>query len=214
MSSIAILLSIVGTVLIGAMSPGPSFVLVSHTAIIRSRKAGLAAALGMGIGGAIFALLALAGLHALLVRVEWAYLLFKLFGGAYLAYLGVRIWRGASLPLPLEQAGGVDQGAPAWKSFAVGLATQLSNPKTALVYGSIFAAFLPAPPERWLFTALPLGVFLVEAGWYVAVALVFSADRPRAAYGRVKYIVDRVAGAVLVGLGLRLILDAMRMRPL
>lgn len=214
MSSIAILLSIVGTVLIGAMSPGPSFVLVSHTAIIRSRKAGLAAALGMGIGGAIFALLALAGLHALLVRVEWAYLLFKLFGGAYLAYLGVRIWRGASLPLPLEQAGGVDQGAPAWKSFAVGLATQLSNPKTALVYGSIFAAFLPAPPERWLFTVLPLGVFLVEAGWYVAVALVFSADRPRAVYGRVKHIVDRVAGAVLVGLGLRLILDAMRMRPL
>lgn len=213
MSSIAILLSIVGTVLIGAMSPGPSFVLVSHTAIIRSRKAGLAAALGMGIGGAIFALLALAGLHALLVRVEWAYLLFKLFGGAYLAYLGVRIWRGASLPLPLEQAVSVDQGAPAWKSFAVGLATQLSNPKTALVYGSIFAAFLPAPPERWLFTVLPLGVFLVEAGWYVAVALVFSADRPRAAYGRVKHIVDRVAGAVLVGLGLRLILDAMRMRP-
>ena len=213
MSSIAILLSIVGTVLIGAMSPGPSFVLVSHTAIIRSRRAGLAAALGMGIGGAIFALLALAGLHALLVRVEWAYLLFKLLGGAYLAYLGVRIWRGASLPLPPERAGGTDRGTAAWKSLAVGLATQLSNPKTALVYGSIFAAFLPAAPERWLFTALPLGVFVVEAGWYALVALVFSAERPRAAYARAKHVVDRIAGAVLVGLGVRLILDAVRMRP-
>ncbi|MCA1968209.1 unnamed protein product [Ciceribacter sp. T2.26MG-112.2] len=212
MSSIAILLSIVGTVLIGAMSPGPSFVLVSHTAIIRSRRAGLAAALGMGIGGAIFALLALAGLHALLVRVEWAYLLFKLLGGAYLAYLGVRIWRGASLPLPPERAGGVDHAGAAWKSLAVGIATQLSNPKTALVYGSIFAAFLPAAPERWLFTALPLGVFVVEAGWYAVVALVFSAERPRAAYGRAKHVVDRIAGAVLVGLGVRLILDAVRMR--
>lgn len=213
MSSIAILLSIVGTVLIGAMSPGPSFVLVSHTAIIRSRKAGLAAALGMGIGGAIFALLALAGLHALLVRVEWAYLLFKLFGGAYLAYLGVRIWRGASLPLPPERAGRADQDTAAWKSLAAGLATQLSNPKTALVYGSIFAAFLPETPQRWLFTALPLGVFAVEAGWYALVALVFSAERPRAAYGRAKHVVDRIAGAVLVGLGVRLILDAVRMRP-
>lgn len=212
MSSIAILLSIVGTVLIGAMSPGPSFVLVSHTAIIRSRRAGLAAALGMGIGGAIFALLALAGLHALLVRVEWAYLLFKLLGGAYLAYLGVRIWRGASLPLPPERAGGVDHVGAAWKSLAVGIATQLSNPKTALVYGSIFAAFLPAAPERWLFTALPLGVFVVEAGWYAVVALVFSAERPRAAYGRAKHVVDRIAGAVLVGLGVQLILDAVRMR--
>lgn len=212
MSSIAILLSIVGTVLIGAMSPGPSFVLVSHTAIIRSRRAGLAAALGMGIGGAIFALLALAGLHALLVRVEWAYLLFKLLGGAYLAYLGVRIWRGASLPLPPERAGGVDHVGAAWKSLAVGIATQLSNPKTALVYGSIFAALPPAAPERWLFTALPLGVFVVEAGWYAVVALVFSAERPRAAYGRAKHVVDRIAGAVLVGLGVRLILDAVRMR--
>ncbi|NML75240.1 LysE family transporter [Rhizobium sp. S-51] len=213
MSSIVILLSIVGTVLVGAVSPGPSFVLVSHTAIIRSRQAGLAAALGMGIGGAVFALLALAGLNALLMRVEWAYLLFKLLGGAYLAYLGVRIWRGASLPLPPERGEGKKRGEGAWRSFFLGAATQLSNPKTALVYGSIFAAFLPASPEAWLFTALPLAVFLIEAGWYAVVALVFSAERPRAAYGRAKHVVDRIAGAVLVGLGIRLILDAVRLRP-
>lgn len=213
MSSIVILLSIVGTVLVGAMSPGPSFVLVSHTAIIRSRQAGLAAALGMGVGGAVFALLALAGLNALLMRVEWAYLLFKLLGGAYLAYLGVRIWRGASLPLPPERGERKKQSEGIWRSFFIGAATQLSNPKTALVYGSIFAAFLPASPEAWLFTALPLAVFLVEAGWYAVVALVFSAERPRAAYGRAKHVVDRIAGAVLVGLGIRLILDAVRVRP-
>lgn len=214
MSSMVILLSILGTVLIGAISPGPSFVLVSHTAIVRSRRAGLAAALGMGLGGAIFALLALAGLHALLVRVEWAYLAFKLLGGAYLVYLGLRIWRGASLPLPPEREGDTDQDTAAWKSLVMGLATQISNPKTALVYGSIFAAFLPPAPERFLFTALPLGVFVVEAGWYAVVALVFSAERPRAAYGRTKHVVDRIAGAVLAGLGVRLVWDAVRMRPL
>lgn len=212
MSSLIVFISIVGTVLIGAISPGPSFVLVSHTAIIRSRGAGLAAALGMGIGGAIFALLALAGLNALLMRVEWAYLLFKLLGGVYLAYLGLRIWRGASAPLPPESARPSAGGASVWKSLALGLATQLSNPKTAIVYGSIFAAFLPPAPDPWLFSALPLGVFVVEAGWYVLVALVFSAERPRAAYGRAKHVVDRIAGAVMVGLGLRLVLDALRMR--
>ena len=214
MSSMIVLLSIVGTVLIGAMSPGPSFVLVSHTAIVRSRRAGLAAALGMGLGGAIFALLALAGLHAVLVRVEWAYLAFKLLGGGYLVYLGLRIWRGASLPLPPERAGGVEHSAAAWRSLAIGLATQLSNPKTALVYASIFAAFLPPAPERFLFIALPIGVFVIEAGWYAAVALVFSAARPRAAYGRAKHVVDRLAGLVLAGLGVRLVWDAVRLRPL
>ena len=53
MSSHLILLSILGAVMIGAISPGPSFVLVSRTAMTSSRRDGLAAALGDGDGGAI-----------------------------------------------------------------------------------------------------------------------------------------------------------------
>ncbi len=60
------LLSILGALLVGAANPGPSFVLVARTAIAVSRPAGLAAALGMGVGGVLFSALALLGLHALL----------------------------------------------------------------------------------------------------------------------------------------------------
>ena len=49
------LLSILGTIAVGAMSPGPSFVLVVRTSAAVSRRDGLAAALGMGIGGLSFA---------------------------------------------------------------------------------------------------------------------------------------------------------------
>ena len=82
------LLSILGTIAVGAMSPGPSFVLVVRTSAALSRRDGLAAALGMGIGGLSFALLALAGLQALLMQVSWLYLILKLAGAAYLIYLG------------------------------------------------------------------------------------------------------------------------------
>ncbi|HEX6957500.1 MAG TPA: LysE family translocator [Ferrovibrio sp.] len=200
--------SILGAVAVGAASPGPSFVLVARTAIAGSRVHGIAAALGMGLGGMVFASLALGGLIALLAQVEWLYLGLKAAGGLYLLYLAVRIWRGAAQPLSLglPQAG---ERSPL-RSFAVGLATQLSNPKAAVVYASIFAALLPAHPPFWLVLLLPPSVFLIEFGWYVIVAVTFSADRPRKVYLQAKTWIDRLAGGVMALLGLRLIMEGVR----
>ena len=60
--------AILGAFLIGAISPGPSFVLVARISIARSRRDGLAAALAMGVGGVILGGLALVGLRALLLQ--------------------------------------------------------------------------------------------------------------------------------------------------
>ena len=61
--------AIFGAILIGAISPGPSFVLVARTAIAVSRSAGMATAVGMGLGGLMFAGAALLGLHVVLANV-------------------------------------------------------------------------------------------------------------------------------------------------
>ena len=207
MSSLGIFISIISALMIGAMSPGPSFVVVSRIAISRSRFDGLAAALGMGIGGVTFAILALAGLTALLSQFEWLYLVLKIAGGAYLIYIAFAIWKGASEPLALSNdiAG---RSMPA-RSFTTAMLTQLSNPKAIVVYASIFAALLPKTVPVELLLALPVGVFLVEAGWYAIVALAFSAQRPRKVYIAAKAWIDRAAGAVMAGLGLRLILSGL-----
>ncbi|MBB4038902.1 threonine/homoserine/homoserine lactone efflux protein [Microvirga flocculans] len=207
MSMTVILFSIVGALLIGAISPGPSFVLVSRIAITASRLAGLSAALGMGLGGATFGILALLGLSALLMRVEWLYLALKLMGGAYLIYLGIRIWRGAREPIAVPDREVFEKGS-LLRSFSFAFVTQISNPKTAVVYGSIFAALLPASPPAWMLMALPPLIFLVEAGWYAIVALAFSARHPRSVYLSYKPWIDRLAGAVMGGLGLRLIAES------
>jgi threonine/homoserine/homoserine lactone efflux protein len=207
--SMIVLASILGALLIGAISPGPSFVLVARISSARSRRDGLAAALAMGVGGVILGGLALLGLRTLLMQAGWLYFALKVVGGLYLLYLGVRLWRGASEPIAIAQTGDGVGRRPA-RSFAVALATQLSNPKTAVVYASIFAALLPAHPPAWMWAALPPLIFAVEAGWYAVVALVFSSDRPRAAYLRSKRWIDRLAGTVLGVLGVRLIVDAGR----
>ena len=206
MSSTVVLFGIVATLAVGAVSPGPSFVLVSRIAASRSRGAGLAAALGMGIGGVIFSGLALLGLNTLLMQVEWLYLLLKIAGGLYLIYLGIKIWRGARRELAV---GAVPTKAGMLRNFLFGLGTQLSNPKTAIVYGSIFAALLPAHPSPWLVVAIPPAVFMVEAGWYTVVAMAFSAHRPRALYVRLKVWIDRIAGTVMGALGARLVAEGL-----
>lgn len=211
MSATLALLAMLGTILLGAISPGPSFVLVSRVAVTQSRARGLAAALGMGLGGALFATLALLGLVALLLQVEALALLIRVAGGLYLMWLGWRIWRGADAPLAVEADAQARMGASAaaqgglGRAFLLALGTQLSNPKTALFYGSIFAALLPQGMPNWLPFVLPPLVFLVEAGWYVLVAVAFSATAPRAAYLRSKRWLDRASGAVMAALGLRLL---------
>ena len=202
-------LAILAAIALGAASPGPSFVYVARTAVALSRTDGVAAALGMGIGGISFAALALLGLQAVLAQVAWLYAGLKLAGGLYLLLLAFRLWRGAGNAADLPR--GVGERPPGLRrSFLLGLATQLSNPKTAVAYASIFAALLPPAPPLWMILALPPLILLIETSWYTVVALVFSAERPRAAYLRSKRWIDRLAASVIGILGLRLLVAAGR----
>ncbi|TAM43479.1 MAG: LysE family translocator [Gammaproteobacteria bacterium] len=204
MEIILSLASILGALLIGAISPGPSFVFVARTSMAASRVDGLFAAIGMGIGGVVFSAVVLLGIQVALASVLWLYLTLKLVGGLYLIYVAICIWRGAKEPIVIP---GTEKRIrrSVKKSFLLGLFTQLSNPKTAVVYGSIFAALLPhnLPPSATL--ALPFLVFLVETGWYSIVALALSSESSRAAYLQSKLHVDRVAGGVMGLLGFKLV---------
>ncbi len=200
---------ILGALLLGAMSPGPSFLVVAQTSIAFSRREGLAAALGMGVGGLIFGSVALIGLQAILLQIGSLHLVLKVAGGAYLLYLAIGLWRSATHPIEVLASQG-QRGSSLRRSFVRALATQLSNPKTGLVYGSIFAAFLPATLPLWIAMAMLCSILVVETGWYSIVAIVLSTGRPRAAYLRWKTWVDRAAGTVMGALGVRLIADGQR----
>jgi threonine/homoserine/homoserine lactone efflux protein len=209
--SYAALLGILGALLIGAMSPGPSFVLVSHISITSSRRHGLAAALGMGVGGTLFSALALAGLSAILLQMEWLYMVLKVLGGCYLGYIAISIWRGAQEPIIVSEAELFSNGSLR-KAFATALITQISNPKAAIVYGSIFAALMPASPELWMVLMLPPLVFLLETGWYCVVAVAFSSRATRGVYLHSKKWIDRFAAAIMGALGARLVFEGLKLQ--
>lgn len=208
MSEVTSILGIAAALSIGAASPGPSFLMVARTAASAGRANGLNAALGMGLGALIFAIASLLGLNAVFHAVPALYVALKLFGGLYLAYMGFRIWRGANQPLNAS-VGTTSEGSAGRQSYLLlGFATQISNPKTAIVYAGVFAAFLPAAPSIQYSLAVVSLVFFIEAGWYAIVAAVLSSDATRGTYLFYKKWVDRFAGSILGVLGLKLAASA------
>ena len=195
---------ILSALLAGAISPGPSFVLVARMAMGSSRSDGIAAAFGMGLGGVIFAILALMGLQTVLARIPLLYFGLKIIGGLYLIYIAIRIWKGAHQILIV--ANEIHRKKSEFKrSFITGFFTQISNPITAFVYAGIFAALLPENIPSILYFVLPPFVFLIETGWYLTVALMLSSKVPQAAYLKTKSVFDRALGCVMAGLGIKLI---------
>lgn len=210
MQELSALIGIVIAIAFGAMSPGPSFVMVARTAAARSRADGLYAALGMGLGGLLFAIAALLGLHGLLLAVPSLYWILKVAGGLYLAYLGVRIWLAAKQPLDTVSIDAASRRDPTARSLLLAFTTQISNPKAAIVYASVFAAFLPAVASFGFKASVAIAVFCIELSWYAIVALALSASGPRNAYLRFKAWMDRAAGGIMIALGLKLVSSAGR----
>lgn len=104
-----------------------------------SRRAGLAAALGIGAGSVLLAALALAGLGAAMERASWLYSVLQVGGGAFLIHLALSVLSSAGT----WQTGGATaaRGHP----FLHGLLTQATNPVTVAVYATVFSAILPPP---------------------------------------------------------------------
>jgi threonine/homoserine/homoserine lactone efflux protein len=185
-------------------SPGPAFLAVSRTAISRSRTAGITAAAGLATGALIWAVATMFGLDVLFARAPWLYDAMRLGGAAYLLYLGLGMlrsaWRGERM-----KGGGVAHAGN--RTFLWSLGVQLSNPKAAVFFGSIFVALLPAAAPLWVKCGALAILGVNEFGFYGLVAVVLSAPRAQRLYGNAKRFLDALFGGFLTALGVKLALS-------
>jgi threonine efflux protein len=203
--SLAVYFAVSAAIMLGAMSPGPSFIVVARVSVAGSRGQGVLAALGMGLGGGLFALAALLGLQLVLLAVPSVYRAIQLVGALYLMFLAYKLWRAAAEELDLTV--GTQRGGSALQAFTLGLATQLSNPKAAIVYASVFSTALHQDASWLLVGLLVPTIFAIEFGWYTLVALAFSSGRARASYVRGKGWIDRLAAGAMGMLGVKILAE-------
>ncbi|MEL7214732.1 MAG: LysE family transporter [Pseudomonadota bacterium] len=195
----------VGSVhLLAAISPGPTFVLTVRTAVAQGFAPAIGLALGYGIGAAIWATAALAGLTLLFEVAPFLFTTLKIVGGLYLIWLAVWLWRAAPEPMPHLGAG----AAPATlrASIRTGLLAFMANPKPAVFFGAVFIGFVPPEASALAKAIIVANIFWVETLWYVIVARIFSLPSARAVYARAKTWLDRAFATALGALGARIAL--------
>lgn len=185
----------------GAISPGPAVLMSARTGVTEGLRTGFFLAVGIGFGAVFWALLALSGL-ALLFQVAPTLLwVFKIAGGLYLIWMAWGMWRHAPEPLA-----NITDAPPrsALSALRLGLYTQLSNPKPAVLLSAVFIGTVPPGTPSWVLAALLIYLFCVETGWNTIVARIFSFQTTRRAYIGAKTHIDRGFGGLLALLGLKI----------
>ena len=187
------------------LSPGPDNLMVLSLGIARGRRHGMVFGLGCALGCLSHTLLAAAGISALLAASATAFLALKLAGGLYLAWLGVQALRSHGRQW---QGGGQGPQDGLAALFGKGLLANTINPKVVLFFLAFLPQFIVADGGAIAWQTLQLGVlFTLQAALLFGLLGYFSgyAGQWLMTTPRRSMWLDRIAGAVFVALGLRLI---------
>ncbi|WP_153347993.1 LysE family translocator [Nocardia aurantia] len=204
--STAQMLGIGGAMLLGAMAPGPDFVIVTRNAMLSGRRAGVSSAAGIGLGVFVWAALSGFGVAGLLAASARAFTIVKVAGAIYLMFLGIRALLAARRGGYEAPDGSAAPPVGVSTGFRQGLLSNLLNPKAAVFFLALMPQFLPAAPAFTDTLELSTLTAVVTAGWFVALALGIATLRHFFTRTRVRRALDAAMGTVLVALGLRIAL--------
>jgi threonine/homoserine/homoserine lactone efflux protein len=185
------------------LTPGPDTAYILGRSIAQGRDAGIASALGIGVGSILHTCAAALGLSAILATSAFAFGAIKLLGGAYLIFLGIKMLldRGKHLSLQSDFRRRTTLAA-----FRQGIFTNILNPKVALFFLAFLPQFIDPLSTTKVMAFVALGLTFVTTGtiWCLILAWFASAWSERLRQSRVlQQSLSRAAGALFVVLGLR-----------
>jgi threonine/homoserine/homoserine lactone efflux protein len=201
--------------------PGLDTALVVRTTVTQGRSRGFAVALGINTGVLIWGAAAAVGVSALLVASRVAYDAVRAAGAVYLIWLGAAmLWRtrrrrhaagditarhgtSSSEPVPPRPA------ERPLRSWLRGTTTNLLNPKIGAFYVAMLPQFLPPHASHLLMGLAMAGIHDVEGIiWFTALISAVHLARRFLDSDLARKIMDRIAGTVLIGFGLKLALSS------
>lgn len=201
-------IAFLGVSVLVIVTPGPDTAVVIRNTLLGGRKSGVFTALGVATGQAVWALATSAGVAALIVTSEPAFVAIKLVGAAYLVFLGAQALRDALRSGGSERTATADSSArrvaPA-VALRQGVISDLGNPKMAVFFTSLLPQFIPH--GRASFSALLLlGLVFCSLtfAWLTGYAIAVAKAGDFLRRPKIRRAVEGLMGAVLLALGLRL----------
>ena len=199
------------------LTPGPDVLYIVTHALRSGARAGMVAALGITAGCFVHIFAAAVGVSALMAASATAFTVLKWAGAAYLVYVGLRLLL-ARAPAAGEPsamnfvAEGQDaaQATALKRIFFQGFWTNVLNPKVALFFLAFVPQFITPEMQNKPLAFLLLGLLFnfnalgVNFGWALAAAWM---ARRLGAVQRGMHWLERIAGAMFVGFGIKLALS-------
>lgn len=191
------------------LTPGPDVFYILAHALRSGARAGIVAAAGITAGCFVHIFAAAIGVSALLATSAMAFTVLKWVGAAYLMVVGLRMLlsrQGGALPSGVPGVAAVPLG----RIFTQGFLTNALNPKVALFFLAFVPQFIAPDVENKGLAFLLLGLlfnfngFWVNAGWALLAA--WTARRVGAVQRGLHWL-ERAAGALFIGFGLKLALS-------
>jgi threonine/homoserine/homoserine lactone efflux protein len=184
-----------------SLAPGPATAMVVRSAARGGRREAFVCTAGNSLGVLAWGVLAAAGLAAVVATSAMVFTVVKLAGAVVLIALGVQSLRGRHAPAPRR-------GPSSGRALRDGVITSISNPKLAVFYVALFPQFVPAgAPVLGSALLMATTIVAVDLVWYSAIAYAVARARRAFVDGPWARRVERVTGAVLIGLGVRLALE-------
>jgi threonine/homoserine/homoserine lactone efflux protein len=174
--------------------------------VAQGRKAGIFAAMGINVGAYVHVAASVAGLTAILASSAWAFTAVKWIGAAYLIWTGIRTIVGKSGVMTETGSTGIlDNRRIFWQGFL----SDVLNPKVAIFFLAFLPQFVDVHNEAIGVTGqlLLLGITSNIVAIVLNSAIVFLAGAATATLRQNEKAVmwlHKTAGAVFIGLGLRL----------
>jgi threonine/homoserine/homoserine lactone efflux protein len=188
------------------LTPGVSTAVVLRNSIAGGVRAGLATAVGVNTGSFCYGLLTAFGFALALQRWPAVWVLLRVVGVLYLAWLGVQSLRRArARPPAVELSDRVAVPGTVWTNVYEGFTTNALNPAIATFYFVLVPQFIPpgAPLAR---TALFLSVIHVcfAGAWHIAWAAAGGGLTRTLALGRRRQFLEAATGVALLALAIRM----------
>lgn len=188
------------------MSPGQDMVLVLSRGLSQGGRAGIITASGISAGLLGHTALAAFGVGALVAASEVAFTVLKFLGAGYLAWLGVRLIRTAGAPIATLDAPSRSNR----RLFVEGAVANLTNVKIILFFFAFLPQFVPTTSINPTRDILALGLAFALVTMVVKGPVGFCAGTLSSWIRTRPHVLawtHRVSGVVLIGFGLRLLLE-------
>ena len=200
--SLIVFFKIFAVCLLGAMSPGPSMVVVINNAIFKGRFHGILTSLGHGIGIGMYALFAVLGVALIIKTNLFVFNVIKSLSIIFLIYLGVKsIIDKSKLDFDKKDLSG------GFTSFLQGVSISLLNPKIFIWFVAIYSQFMSLENGKAFNLTLILTAGIVDTIWYVILTLLVTSNIALEFFKNKNILLKKFVGSVFIIIGALLFLE-------